>query len=395
MINRFRLCALVVVFTFTFISMMEIHGFAAETFRVGALMELSGGGAPWGIPSLRGLELMAEKINGEGGIRVGDKKYLIELVKADDKSNFDTALAQANRLIFDEKVTYINGPIISGCVLSILPVTEANKVIDMNYAVSPKVLGPDKPYSFRLYPAVRECMQGVFIYLSKSRPDVKTVALIGPNDESGWGNSKLAKEMAKEVGVEVIFEDFVQRGTTDFFPVLTKMVAKKPDALIPHAVPGGETALILQQSYQLGYRKMVITPSHYDPKTLVAKVGTEAAEGFIFMSPDWNGPTATPAMREVFKRYEEKYKEKFDPIIGPGYPQLHVLKMAIEKAGTFDTTLVMKTMENLEGEMPYGRFSMGGMKTYGAKRQIVYPIFLSQIKRGVQVGLGSVTPPVP
>jgi len=34
------------------------------------------------------------------------------------------------------------------------------------------------------------------------------------------------------------------------------------------------------------------------------------------------------------------------------------------------------------GKWPYGPFSMGGIKTYGAKRQIIYPVAISQIKDG-------------
>lgn len=82
-------------------------------------------------------------------------------------------------------------------------------------------------------------------------------------------------------------------------------------------------------------------------------------------------------MREVYKNYEEKYKEKFDPIVNVGYPMLWVLKLAIEKANSLDTTAVAKAMENLQGEMTYGHFSLGGLKTYGAKRQIIYPIAIS------------------
>jgi hypothetical protein len=69
--------------------------------------------------------------------------------------------------------------------------------------------------------------------------------------------------------------------------------------------------------------------------------------------------------------------------------------MAIENAGTLDSTAVTKTMENLEGEHPWGRFAMGGLKTFGIKRQIVEPIWMATVKNGVQVSLGYVTPPLP
>jgi branched-chain amino acid transport system substrate-binding protein len=364
----------------------------ADVIKIGALLPLSGGAATWGIPSLRSLELMTDKINAEG-VKVKGVKYRMDLVRADTKSSFDAALAQTNKLIFEDKVKFINGPIISGEVLAILPVTEANKVIVMPYAASPKVIGPGKFYSFRLYPSVRESMLGFYSYLHKQRPDVKTIGLIGPNDESGWDNSTLAKELVKDFGLQVTFEDFVQRATTDFFPVLTKLVAKNPHAVLFHATPGGMTALLLQQSNQLGYKGLVMIPSHQDPSLLIEKAGVAAAEGCILTTP--NFATGTTGMQEVYKNYQDRYKEKFDPIVNVGYPMLGFLKLAIEKANSLDTTEVAKAMESLEGEMIYGHFSMGGSVTYGAKRQVIYPIAISQIKGGQLVNVSFVMPPVP
>ena len=63
--------------------------------------------------------------------------------------------------------------------------------------------------------------------------------------------------------------------------------------------------------------------------------------------------------------------------------------MAIEKAGTLDTTALAKTLENLEGEMPYDRVSFGRLRTYRAKHQIVYPVFLSQFRVGKEVFVGA------
>lgn len=366
-----------------------------EKLRIGALWEISGGASPWGIPMMRAMEMAADKINAQGGIKVGDKKYEIELVKADAKSNFDVALSQANRLIFDEKVKYINGPILSGASLAILPVTEANKVVVMHASASPKTLGPDKPHAFRLYPSMCELMGSVFQTLAKDRSAFKKVGLLGPNDESGWGTSEIGKGLAKEGGIEVVFEDFYQRGTTDFFPVLTKVMAKNPDVLIPHALSGGDMALLLQQSRQLGYKGLIFAASNYEAKTMVAKAGP-AAEGFRYQAPDFVGTTATPMMRELLKTYEERYKDSFDPAgVGNEYHQLFVLKQAIEKAGTIDTTSVARAMESLEGEIYLGRFSFGGIKTYGIRHQIAYPIPISEIKGGKQVGVGSVIVPVP
>ena len=289
-----------------------------DTLKIGALLPLSGGAATWGIPSLRSLELMTEKINSGGGVNVGGKRYRMELIKADTKSNFDAALAQANKLIFEDKVKFINGPIISGEVLAILPVTEANKVIVMSYAASPKVIGSDKPYAFRLYPSVRESTVGFFEYLSKNRKEIKTMGLIGPNDESGWDNSKLIREIAKNYAIEISFEDFVSRGTSDFFPVLTKLAAKNPQSVMFHATPGGMTALLLQQSYQLGYKGLVLVPSHQDPSLLVEKAGADAAEGCILTTPDF--ATGTEGMRDAYRDTRRSTRRSSIPSSTSGTP---------------------------------------------------------------------------
>ncbi len=366
-----------------------------ETLRIGVLLSFSGGYGPWGHGCMRGFEVMAEKINEEGGIRVGDKRYRIELIKSDNKTDFNVALAGANRLVFKEGIRYILGPMMSGATLAVQPVTEKNKVITLNFSYSPKVLGAEKKYSFRLFPAGSENMKAIFLYISKHYPDVKTVGSIGPNDETGWGTAEAVLAQCDKYGLKHIFKDFFQRGTDDFFPILTRLMTKNPGVLIPHSVSPPSMALLMKQKFQLGYKGKILSPSHFDPKKLAAKAGTEAIEGLIHQSPDFEGELAASGHRELYSRYAKTYKEDFTPVSAAAYPYLWYLKMAIEKAGTLDTTAVAEAMVNLKGEGPYGPVSMGGLKTYGANHQVVEPIFMSIIKNGKNVGLAPVTPPVP
>jgi len=367
-----------------------------ETLKIGVLTSLSGGAASWGIATLRGTELMADKINAAGGVKIGNKSHRIEIIKADDKGSPDTALTEANRLVFNEKLKFIIGPNISACTLAILPVTERNQVFNTNFSYSDKALGADKPHTFRLYSAGREYSSAIYNYLAKNRPDLKTVALIGPNDQSGWDNSKIAKEMASELGLKVVFEDYVQRGTTDYFPVLTKLIAKNPEVITPIAMVDGMAALTMQQARQLGYKGAFAFNTFHDLNAVSEKAGWEAMEGMININIENTNPNAPPGMKDVFESYTKKYQEKFSVVTNAVYPVLWILKLGMEKAGSLDPTIVAKALETLEGEHPYsGPFTMGGLKTYGAKHQIVAPIFMSEVKKGKQVYLGYVVPPVP
>jgi len=152
--------------------------------------------------------------------------------------------------------------------------------------------------------------------------------------------------------------------------------------------------MIVQQIHQLGFKGLVISPSHYDPNMIVGKAGVEASEGFVSIGPDFTSPKARPGLRYFYDKFTEKYKQ-FDPVAAASYGWLEILKMAVEKAGTLDTTSVMKTMENLEGEFVKGHFSFGGVKTYGVKRQIIEPVDFSIIKNGKHVYLGAIMPSVP
>ena len=144
---------------------MKIAAAEPEILKIGNMGAFSGKYALWGIPMSRGVELMADKINAEGGIKVGGKVYHIKLIPADTKTTVEGAVAQANKLIFNDKVKFIFGPTMSSGALAFQPITRKNKVILMPWCYTPKVLGSDKPYTFRLYPVGGQSSVAVFIYL--------------------------------------------------------------------------------------------------------------------------------------------------------------------------------------------------------------------------------------
>lgn len=217
---------------------------------------------------------MADKINGEGGMKVGEKRYQVNLIKSDTRSDFNVAVAQANKMVFSDNIKYIIGPILSGEALSAQTLTERNKVMMMALCGTPKFLGSDKPYSFKLNLVDPVCVSGgIIVYLSKHLPGVKKIASVGSNNESGWGSADVAKELAKKAGIEIVAEDFLQPGATDFFPMLGKIIPKSPKAIFILATPSGQVAMLLQQGHQLGYKKLMIATTYSDPQLILEKAG--------------------------------------------------------------------------------------------------------------------------
>src|SRR5690606_11124855 len=120
-----------------------------ETLRIGAVVTLSGAGAAWGQGMQHATELAADDVNAEGGLEVAGKRYRVEVIPYDDKYQANEAVTVANRLVFEDKVKYIIGPVGSAPVLAIQPITEKNGVIVITLDFTPKALGPDKPCTFR------------------------------------------------------------------------------------------------------------------------------------------------------------------------------------------------------------------------------------------------------
>ncbi|MFZ1985305.1 MAG: ABC transporter substrate-binding protein [Desulfatitalea sp.] len=101
---------------------------AAETIKIGIIgpMQFVQGKSAW-----NGAEMAAEEVNAQGGIKVGNKKMLIELVKA-DSNEFISIPAAANAmeaLILRDKANFVIGGFRTEAVLAMQDIAMDNKVI--------------------------------------------------------------------------------------------------------------------------------------------------------------------------------------------------------------------------------------------------------------------------
>ena len=77
-----------------------------------------------------------------GGVKIGEDVYKIEVVSVDDKMDPKTAITGAERLIQQEGIRYILGPNVDTTAVSIKPVLEANKALNVPYAFSKELYVP-------------------------------------------------------------------------------------------------------------------------------------------------------------------------------------------------------------------------------------------------------------
>lgn len=357
---------------------------SAQVLKVGFIGALSGAAAAWGLAAQRGCQMAAESINAAGGIVASGKRYTLDLIFEDDQYLGPPALAAANKLVFQDQVKFIVGPFGATPLFAIQPITEPNKVIVITVAVDPKVPSPANPFTFRIGQNVKWQGEITYDYMKKNRPEVKTVALMGPDDASGQAVSEYEAQGAELNGIKVVTREAFDRATTDFTPILTRILTKNPDMIDVGGSAVGSVGLIIKQARGLGFNGPINSPFLTTIDTMIQVAGPAAAENFFTADPD----PYSPLMTQEFARARDLYVSRYGPPFGSltvfFHDMQYAIKAGIEKAGSLDTTKVKEAMESPDFVAPslYGALKFGYADQYGIAHGAVVPQFLTRCISG-------------
>jgi branched-chain amino acid transport system substrate-binding protein len=367
------------------------QAFAQDVMKLGVIAPLSGTGAGWGLALRAGAELASDDTNAKGGLEVAGKKYKIEVIPYDDKYQGQAAADAANRLIFMDKAKFIIGPMGSAAGLAAQEIIEANKVLFVGNSFTTKFLGPKKLFSFRTTMTMAEFSLPMLKFLKEKYPNAKKMAILGPNDETGYEVTGFNLKAHEAVGHEIVFRDYFERGTVDFMPVLNKIFALKPDVLNLDGSNPGDCGLIVKQARQMGFKGLIIKVGGPGTPEMLKVAGKELMEGFIYYSPI--NPD-DPKIQEINKKYNAKFPPPMNGFTPQFYDGTLWLFEAIKKAGTLaDTEKVRQALEGLSFDGVYtGRMSWTGKETYGIDHQVKFPFYVMVVKDGRETVLGRATP---
>lgn len=361
-----------------------------KVLKVGTTLPLSGPAAAWGIGTVRVMDFFAEDINKGGGLKIGNDTYKVETVYYDHKGSPSEAAACATKLVTWDKIHYLFGGVIAATGMAELPITQPAKVVTTSCWWGKKILGPDKPYSFRQTVSQNEIAPAMYAWISKNHPELKTVAQLNPNDTSGWDTAAAIEEAAKANGLKMAANEYFDRGTKDMYPFLTRVLAKKPDLIDVAVSPPGDGAVIVKQLHELGFKGAMAWTCGTNPIKIIELCGAEAAEGLWFAyGQKLEGPNSTPETKALSKRYRDKYHETLSPHDFTEYAMLEIFTEGMKKAGTTDTEKVVKAVEEMHkfGTM-FGPMVLLGRQKYGIDRQFVHRMMLGVAKGGELVELG-------
>ena len=363
---------------------------AEKVLKIGSVMPISGPQAAVGLTFARGYDIFAEWINSKGGLKIGQDKYKVKMINEDSGMNPEIAASSATKLVHKDGVKFVIGAIIDPCGEAIYGVTAPAKALHvssfLNIPGGPADVSPDRPLKVRLNIHNNMVHKINYGYLTKTFPNVKSVVLT----EMDIGLDPVLehrKSVAKQFGIKVLGTELYPLESFDLYPIQTRIVAYRPDAIDIGNCPPDHATLHVKAARELGFEGPIFFHSPMDPATILRAAGAEKSKHVFGAGVDITSPrNITSEMHIVEKGWTKNYKEPFVSESFMAFDVAWTLCQAIEKAQSLDPETVVKTLEKMNevGSLKtvYGPAHMGGAKTFGVNRVLVRPAPLSAVKDG-------------
>ena len=334
---------------------------APDTYRIGAVLSLTGPQAGLGEPARRAIELEVERINEAGGVNGTPVEVLFE----DDATDEAKAVTAASRLIEQEGVLALIAASGTGQSMAVRQEVERAGVPQVALAGGSVITAEFSEWVFQTPWPNRIVVPFTLGYLRDA--GVQKLGLIIDSGAYGKDGYDVITANVDEFGIEIVAEEQFNRGDTDMTSQITKIRAANPDALLMWAA-GAEAATVLKNNASLGGDDPL--PVYGGPgngRVELLEGAGDAAEGFIFSAGKILIPEAYGVGTEGYEvttsfidRFTERWGLGPDIFAGHAYDGIHIIVEAMKRLPADFTSADLR--DEIEGTS--GFVGAGGTFTF-------------------------------
>lgn len=336
----------------------------SKTIKIGINAPMTGDIPKVGEGSKFAAQMWLEDINKAGGLKVGKKKYKVELVIEDNESKAESAVKAATKMIFEDEVLAIVGPQSSKQAVPAGSVANVYKTP----MISPWSTNPDttkdRPFVFR--GCFLDPFQGPVLanFITQEFHFTKAAVLYDVASDYPKGLAEFFKEAWEKLhgpSSVVAYESFTTKDT-DFSSQLTKINRSGAEVLFTPQYYN-EVALIVQQAHELGWNKPIVGSDSWGSAETVKLCGKDCYG--LFFSTHYAAAGATGATKAFIDRYNKTYGYVPDDVGALTWDSLRLVQRAIENCGKItgkiekdrqcvrDALAKIKAFDGITGKMSF------------------------------------------
>jgi branched-chain amino acid transport system substrate-binding protein len=315
---------------------------------IGVSMSLSGDFATLANPALKGYKLWASTVNAKGGL-LGRK---VSLKIVDDASNPTQVVTNYENLITADRVNLVFGPF-----SSLLTVPAATIAKRFGYAFIEPSGGAPQVFALHLHdlflaqPAPIVSSGDAFANYILSLPAAqrpRTAAYPSADDPFTQAIVGEIRQRLQAAGIKTVYSTTYAAETVDLSPVVTRLVAAKPD-LVVSGTGGADAVAEVKGMVQAHFTpKFVFFTGGPNDPTFPAQVGPANAEG-IFSTGDWFPQAKTAGNAAFEKAYVAKYggtAAKIDPAAAEAFACGQLLELVAHRYGKVDNATIISALHH-------------------------------------------------
>ena len=329
-----------------------------NVIKIGSIGPLSGSASTYGVSVKEGAQLLEKEVNNAGGIDGKQVQFIFE----DDQATADSAMQAFNKLVHDEKVSAILGPVTSGSTLAVAPNATSSKIpLITPTSTEPTITSVGGEYVFR--GCFIDSFQGESLAkYAKDTLGKKTAAILyNASSDYSKGIADSFKKTFEANGGEVgEFLTYSSDKDTDFNAQLTKIKNLNPDILV---LPDyyNVVGLIAKQARGMGIESQFLGGDGWESEDL-AKIGGDAVTGSIYINHYYSGDT-DENVQSFVENYKKEYNKEPDCFAALGYDSAKILVEAIKTAGSTDADAIKSALANTQLDSVTGNIKFNDERT--------------------------------
>ena len=335
-----------------------------EYITLGSMLPLTGGVASEGNRHKEGYDLWAKVCNEKGGINIGNKVYGVKIIHYDYESRNETAMKLTEKMITQDGIKFILGPVSSATIVATSAVSEKYGAITVvATGGSIKAFTPGYKYLFGTLSDNLEIIKPLIESAIVKKDPPKTSAIAARNDLFPLAVAENFKKVAEDAGIKTLDFSKYPPFSKDFSAVLTKIKQLNPDWIFISGLLE-DTITATKNMKQLDVNAKVISltagPSYLD---YIKALGKDAD---YISTPTWWHEKARWIGDDIFgpnQNYNRIFRDTYghtpDYLTASAATCGVVFQKAFEKANSLDVEKVRDAMASLNFKSFFGPIKFG------------------------------------